>query len=66
MKKKKSEMYRNEIKSYIVRAGTTFGQNGTQKSQVKFKPCEISEKTTHFMLLSIPRGDVLNSVHGTA
>ena len=27
-----------------IRAGTTFGQNGTQKSWVKFKPCEISEK----------------------
>ena len=27
-----------------LRAGTTLGQNGTQKSQVKFKPCEISEK----------------------
>ena len=49
-----------------LRAGTTFGQNGTQKSQVKFKPCEISEKITHFVLLSIPMGDALNSVHGTA
>jgi len=49
-----------------LRVGTTFGQNGTQKSQVKFKPCEISEKTTHFMLFSIAMGDALNSAHGTA
>ena len=49
-----------------LRAGTTFGQNGTQKSQVKFKPCEISEKTTLFVLLSIPMSDALNSVQGTA
>ena len=49
-----------------LRAGTTFGQNSTQKSQVKFKPCEIIEKTTHFVLLSVPMGDALNSVHGTA
>ena len=27
-----------------LRAGTAFGQNGTQKSWDKFKPCEISEK----------------------
>lgn len=26
MKKKKSEMYRNEIKSYIVRAGMTMSE----------------------------------------
>ena len=26
MKKKKSEMYRNEIKSYIVQAGTTMSE----------------------------------------
>jgi len=49
-----------------LRAGTTFGQNGTQKSWVKFKPCEISEKTTLFVLLSIPMSDALNSVQGTA
>ena len=42
-----------------LRAGTTFGQNGTQKSQVKFKPCEISEKTTLFVLLSIPMNEQL-------
>jgi len=49
-----------------LRAGTTFGQNGTQKSQVKIKLCEISEKTTLFVLLSIPMSDALNSVQGTA
>ena len=36
-----------------IRAGTTFRQNGTQKSWVKFKPCEISKKTTLFVVLSI-------------
>ena len=30
------------------------------------KRLEKSEKITHFVLLSIPMGDALNSVHGTA
>ena len=47
-------------------AGTTFGQSGTQKSKDKFKPCEISEITILFVLLSIPMSDPLNSVQDTA
>ena len=48
------------------RAGTIFGQNGTQKSQVEFKPCEISEKAALFVPLSLPMSDALNGEYGMA
>ena len=49
-----------------LRAGTTFGQTGTQKSWVKFKPCEISEKAALFVPLSLPTSDALNGEYGIA
>lgn len=49
-----------------LRAGTTFGQNGTKKLQVKFKPCEISEKAAIFVPLSLPTSDALNGEYGMA
>ncbi|MGN8968078.1 hypothetical protein [Intestinimonas sp. HCP28S3_D6] len=49
-----------------LRAGTTFGQNGAQKSQVKFKPCEISEKAVLFVPLSLSVSDALNGKYGMA
>ena len=53
----------DETPGAILRAGTSSGK--AAKTTAVFKPCENSEETAFFVVLSISLSDALDSAHNT-